>query len=97
MYVNTACVERLWRRSATQEEGEEAMASIFILFIAKSSKWSTLKKKHRDNKYCSWAVINKMFINKECTLPATSVFKNNQKKIMYGHSSQLSSQKLLWL
>lgn len=27
------------------------------------------------------AVINKMFINKECTFPATSVFKNNQKKL----------------
>lgn len=39
------------------------------------------------------AVINKKFINKECTFPATSVFKNNQKKKkMYGHSSQLSSQ-----
>lgn len=26
------------------------------------------------------AVINKTFIHKECTFPATSVFKNNQKK-----------------
>lgn len=26
------------------------------------------------------AVINKKFINKECTFPTTSVFKNNQKK-----------------
>lgn len=44
------------------------------------------------------AVINKKFINKECTFPATSVFKNNNnKKIIYGHSSQLGSQKLLWL
>lgn len=27
------------------------------------------------------AVINKTFINKECTFPATSVSKNNQKKL----------------
>ena len=43
-----------------------------------------------------WAVINKKFINKECTFPATSVFKK-KKKFIYGHSSQLSSQKLLQL
>lgn len=28
-----------------------------------------------------WAVINKKFINKECTFPATSVSKNKQKKL----------------
>lgn len=57
-----------------------------------------IKKKHFIINTALWAVINKKFINKECTFPATSVFKNKQtKKIIYGHSSQLSSQKLLWL